>query len=125
MIWTSWHIGVLCLWVACVAIVGTAFAITRHRYAWWALVALCLPLAGVIWALTLSSRQTPPNAPAEENAPGLEEETWPDPPPPIQLPKDYTTPEDHVETPDPPADDAGFDADLEWYKRRTDALQDD
>jgi hypothetical protein len=122
---TTLHLIALSAWLILTSAAATAFAITRHRYAWWALVALCLPLAGAAWVLTLSSRRTPPNAPAEDTAPGLEEETWPDPPPPIQLPKDHTTKEDRHVPPPPPPDDADRDADLDWYRKRTDALRDD
>ncbi len=61
--WTPWHTATLCAWVACVAITGTIYALTKNKAALYVLGALFLPLAGALWLYSMLSRDGhgPPN----------------------------------------------------------------
>lgn len=100
---TTMHTLSMAVWLILTTAAATAFAITRHRYAWWAMVALCFPLAGAIWVLTLSSRRSLPPEPTDP--PGLEEDTKPGLATEIKLNHAKEEALDDLLDEDPPAND--------------------
>ena len=110
---TPAHAIIALIWLILVVIAGTTHYFLRARWTRLTLGALLLPLVGVAWALTLPRRRRAPAQVEDEDKTSL---------PPRTLPTQYTTPEDYHETPEHPGPDADLADRVEWYKQRTDAL---
>ena len=107
---------------ACVG-AGAVLLIQGRKGPAYALLAAAAALVGI--EIGRASKGSSTQQHDELEPPGLDDDTEPGLVTEIKRPVDHTRPEDHIETPDPPADDSDLADRVEWYKRRTDARRGD
>lgn len=105
------HLIIAIAWLIALIISAGVWRTRDAPRAGLAALALAAQLPGVIWGASLP--REPPPTPTPIAAPA---------PAPPRSTIDHTTPEDHRDTPPPPAPDSDLPDRLDWYRRRTDTL---